>query len=356
MDFDEQRAKRLLHDHGIRIPRGAEASTEEEAAAIATELSGGSVIKPLIAMGGRGKAGLIRFADGPEAAQAEARDLLSKEGIDRLRIEERINVARELYACVVTDRSRRCPTLVFSDEGGVEIESAPASSFVERPVDIRSGITLDTLNAFPEEIHDTFRSLYQCYRAVDAELVEVNPLAIDEAGEPIALDAKLSVDDAALSRHPELDLPRRSGTPLELRAHSYGLYYVELDGEVGVLANGAGLTMATLDAVRFHGGRPANFMEIGGDAYRKGRQALEIVLGNPNVRSLLVNLCGAYARTDVMVEGLLAGWAEIAPGVPVSFSIHGTGQREARQNVRDSLGVEPFDTMDDAIRDAIQHA
>ena len=211
---------------------------------------------------------------------------------------------------------------------------------------------------FPAEVELHVASIQEweiiSYRALDADLLEINPLAVTTAGELIALDAKLAVDDSALARHEELPVTPDDGTALEKKAREAGLYYIELDGDVGVLANGAGLTMATLDAVRFYGGRPANFMEIGGDAYRKAHEALEIVLGNPRVRSLLVNLCGAYARTDVMIEGFLTGWQALAPSVPVVFSIHGTGEARAIELVNETLGLEPFDEMDDAVKEAIR--
>ncbi len=350
MNFDEQTAKELLEARGIRIPRGRVATTAEEAAAIASELGAPVVIKPLLPTGRRGKAGLIRFAEDARVASSEAAELLAH--ADRLRVEERIPIERELYAGIVTDRSAKSPMMLFSPEGGVDVETA--QHVTKRPIDIRRGVSASTLEAFPENVRAVLETLYSAYRALDADLLEINPLAVTTAGELIALDAKLVVDDSALARHAELPLPPADGTALEKKAREAGLYYIELDGDVGVLANGAGLTMATLDAVRFHGGRPANFMEIGGDAYRKAREALEIVLGNPRVRSLLVNLCGAYARTDVMIEGFLTGWQALAPSVPVVFSIHGTGEARAIELVKKTLGLEPFDEMDDAVKEAIR--
>ena len=349
MNFDEQTAKELLEARGIRIPRGRVVTTAEEAAAVASELATPVVIKPLLPTGRRGKAGLIRFAESPRAASAEAAELLAH--AECLRVEERIPVERELYAGIVTDRSTKSPMMLFSPEGGVDVETA--QHVTKRPIDIRRGVSASTLAAFPENVRAVLETLYVVYRTLDADLLEINPLAVTTAGELIALDAKLVVDDSALGRHPELPLPPADGTALEKKAREAGLYYIELDGDVGVLANGAGLTMATLDAVRFHGGRPANFMEIGGDAYRKAREALEIVLGNPRVRSLLVNLCGAYARTDVMIDGFLTGWQALAPSVPVVFSIHGTGEARAIELVKKTLGLEPFDEMDDAVKEAI---
>ena len=196
------------------------------------------------------------------------------------------------------------------------------------------------------------------YAATDAELVEINPLALTAEGALVALDCKLVVDDAAAARQPELTaaaVPERR-TPLEERALAHGLRLIELDGDVGVLANGAGLTMTTMDAVRHYGGRPANFLEIGGEAYRLSRPALEVVLANPRVRSLVVNFCGAFARTEVMTAGIVEAWQALEPAIPVFFSIHGTGEDEAVALVRARLGREPFDLMDDAVRAAVEAA
>jgi succinyl-CoA synthetase beta subunit len=174
----------------------------------------------------------------------------------------------------------------------------------------------------------------------------------------VALDCKLVLDDAAVSRQAEL---AKQGAPeqltdLEQRGRAIGLRFIELDGAVGVLANGAGLTMTTMDAVRHYGGRPANFLEIGGEAYTQATPALELVLSNPRVRSLVVNFCGAFARTDVMAEGVVKAWETLKPKLPVFFSIHGTGEDEAVKLVRERLGFEPFDLMDDAIKAAVEAA
>ncbi len=192
----------------------------------------------------------------------------------------------------------------------------------------------------------------------DAELVEINPLVLTTEGEVVALDCKFVLDDAALPRQPEI---ADRGTPdrltaLEAEAAEAGLKYIELGGSVGVLANGAGLTMTTMDAITHFGGAPANFLEIGGEAYTKSKTALSILLKNPNIRSLLVNFCGAFARTDVMAEGVVTAWKELNPGIPVFFTIHGTGEDEAVDLVRRELGIEPFDLMDDAVRAAVEAA
>jgi succinyl-CoA synthetase beta subunit len=171
----------------------------------------------------------------------------------------------------------------------------------------------------------------------------------------LALDCKFVLDDSSLYRQPEI-APRgapETMTTLEQRGKDLGLKYIELDGSVGVLANGAGLTMTTMDAIAHFGGKPANFLEIGGEAYTKATPALQLVLSNPNVKSLIINFCGAFARTDVMAEGVVHAWLELRPNLPAYFSIHGTNEDEAIRLVRERLGFEPFDRMEDAIRAAV---
>ena len=207
-------------------------------------------------------------------------------------------------------------------------------------------------------VADLLALLYSAYRTHDAELLEVNPLALLSDGSLAALDCKLVLDDSSAKRQPKLAALARPDplSTLEERAGQAGLKFIELEGEVGVLANGAGLTMATMDVIAHHGGRPANFLEIGGEAYTMARPALELVLANERVKSLVVNFCGAFARTDVMTKGVIDAWLDLSPSIPVFFSIRGTGWREAVAMLRERLGIEPRDTMDDAIRAAVEAA
>jgi len=189
-------------------------------------------------------------------------------------------------------------------------------------------------------------------------LLEINPLALLEDGRVVALDCKFALDDSSVYRQPEI---AKAGAPaamtaLEKRGADAGLKLIQLDGNVGVLANGAGLTMTTMDVIRHYGGRPANFLEIGGEAYTKSEIALDLVLSNPGVKSLVINFCGAFARTDVMAEGVVKAWHKLKPKVPVFFSIHGTGEEEAVKLVRGELGIEPYDFMEDAIQAAVKAA
>src|SRR5579875_3121504 len=271
-------------------------------------------------------------------------------------------------------RGRKPPLLLFSSAGGGDIEEVSAESpeKIHRvAVDIRTGLPPGRAEAMltdagiaepaRREVAAVLDRLYGLYRQIDADLVEVNPLAVTTDGRVVALDSKISIDAGAQARQPALreivgDRVAADDTPLERSGRDLGMQFIELDGEVGVLANGAGLTMTTLDAINHYGGRPANFLEIGGDAYTKATPALRLVLANPKVRSLLVNFCGAFARTDVMTEGVVQAWEELKPDVPVFFSIHGTGEEEAIALVRERLGMEPYDLMDDAVRAAVEAA
>ncbi len=372
MFLEEAAAKTLLAEAGVRIPGGARAVTAAEAEAAARTIGRAVVIKAQVPAGRRGKAGGIRFAATPDEARGAAQDLLGSEvsgfRVEAVLVEERVDIARELYAAVVTDAGRRGPVLLFSTEGGVDIEETFATrpdAVVQRPLDIRrpleageaeAALRTAGLGTAAGGVARLLSTLYEVYRSKDADLVEVNPLALERGGGVVALDAKVVIDDAALGRHPELPAPAPAGTDLERRGAAQGLLFVELPGDVGVLANGAGLTMATMDAVAHFGGRPANFLEIGGQNYKRATEALGLVLANPNVKSLLVNLCGAYARTDVIIEGFLAGWEALKPDLPLAFSIHGTGEARATQLVKERLGIEPYDRMDDAVKAAIAAA
>jgi succinyl-CoA synthetase beta subunit len=378
VDFPEHHAKPLLARAGLRVPRGGVAADPGEAADRARELGGAVVAKAQVPAGGRGKAGAVRFADTPEEAEDAAGELLGMTvagfPVTAALVEERIELRRELYAAILNDASTRGPLVLFSTEGGIDIEEVHATSpekVLRKPLDIREPLSeaaaselLEPADLDTEErrsVAAALVTLYAVYREYDAELLEVNPLAIDAAGEAVALDCKLSMDDGARPRHAELveevtrSLPE-TGTELEREARELGLFYIELDGDVGVLANGAGLTMTTMDVISHYGGAPANFLEIGGDAYTKATPALRLALSNPKVRSLVVNFCGAFARTDVMAEGVVNAIEELRPELPISFSIHGTGEEEAIALVRDRLGKEPFDHMDEAVVAAIEAA
>ncbi len=374
MNVPEHIGKELLAEAGFAVPDGGLATVAEEAAAQAERIGGRVAIKAQIAAGKRGKGGGIRFASDGAAAADAAREMIGSTVNDHpvrsLLVERAVPIAREFYAAVMNDPSSGACRLLFSMDGGMEIEDVPAERIAQAVHDIRTPLSLETARALVAGAGDAdlvdglarcFVTLYDLYREYDAELVEINPLALTTAGEIVALDCKLAIDDSSRKRHEELFARvaaalGEQGTELERRARAQGLLYMELDGDVGILANGAGLTMTTMDVVAHYGGRAANFMEIGGDAYTKATPAMEIVLANPRVRSLLINFCGAFAQTDVMARGVADAIATLKPSIPMFFSIHGTGEEAAIDIVRRELGIEPFDSMDDAVRAAIAAA
>jgi len=374
MNFEEHVAKSHVLAHaGIAVPRGVLCLSAKDAAKAAAEI-GPCVVKAQVPTGKRGKAGGIKLANSPAEAEKTTRQILGMRigdyTVERVLVEEQAKIAREFYAAVLHDTDARKPLILFSTEGGMDIEEVAA----EKPqairrllVDIESkpsdadiaGLVkgLD-LGAAQPQITDILGRLYAAYRARDAELLEINPLALLADRRVVALDCKLVLDDAALYRQSELAGHGSPGvmTELERRAAAANLKLIQLDGNVGVLANGAGLTMTTMDVIRHYGGRPANFLEIGGEAYTKSEIALDLVLSNPGVKSLVINFCGAFARTDVMADGVVKAWKKLQPKVPVFFSIHGTGEEEAVKLVRGELGIEPYDFMEDAIQAAVKAA
>jgi succinyl-CoA synthetase beta subunit len=372
MNFEEHSAKPLLSEHGLAVPPSRLARDPAEAEAAARAI-GPCVVKAQVPTGKRGKAGGIRLAATPEEARSHAEAILQLEiaghPVRQVLVEAQVPIARELYAAALNDPASRGPMVLFSTLGGMDVEEAAErdpNAMRRLPVDIREGLTekaaADLASAAGPEaasaVAAALRALYTAYRALDADLLEVNPLVVTEDGRVIALDCKLVVDEGAATRHPGL---LEKGTPdpltdLEARAEAAGLKYIDLGGSVGILANGAGLTMTTMDAVSHLGGEPANFLEVGGEAYTKAQTALEILLDNPDVRSLVVNFCGAFARTDVMADGVVKAWKALEPKIPVFFTIHGTGEDEAVALVRRELGIEPFDRMDDAVSAAVEAA
>lgn len=379
MNLLEHQGKYLLATAGLTVPRGEVVATADDAARVAEELGGRVVCKAQVAAGKRGKAGAVRVVGSAEEARTAAVSILDSEvhgaRVAELLVEDAVDIETELYAAVLDDARSKGPLLLFSTAGGMDIEEVNAATpeRVHRlPLDVREPQPkarirelLDASDLDPAHapvVLDALLGVHRLYLDADANLVEVNPLVVTTSGAVVALDAKVSIDPASTGRREELldaipgGPPPSGGTELERRGAEQGLSYIELDGDVGVLANGAGLTMTTLDAVNHFGGRAANFLEIGGDAYTKATPALELVLSNPRVRSLLVNFCGAFARTDVMTEGVVRAIEELRPDVPISFTIHGTGEAEAIALVRERLGVEPYDLMDDAVRKAIADA
>ena len=373
MNFEEHAAKPLLARHGITVPEGTLAATPDEAAAAAARI-GPVVVKAQVPTGKRGKAGGIRLAATPDEARSHASAILGMDigghRVEKVLIEEQVPIARELYAAVLNDPASKGPLVMFSTEGGMDIEEVVATApgtLRRHAVDIRRGFSPSEaktlikglgLGAAESEVAAALARLYTAYAALDAELLEINPLIVTRDGRVVALDCKFVMDDCALVRHPDI---AGAGTPdklteREARAKGAKLKYIELEGNVGVLANGAGLTMTTMDVVRHHGGRPANFLEIGGESYTQAKPALELLLSDPNIKSLVINFCGAFARTDVMTQGVIEAIEALKPKLPIFFSVHGTGDEEAVKLLKERLNVTPLPTMDDACKAAVKAA
>ncbi len=374
MNFEEHAAKaKVLAPASIAAPRGMLCHSPEEARA-AFDAIGPCVVKAQVPAGERGKAGGIRKADTAAEAAAVAKAILgmSIDGyvVEKVLIEERADIAREFYAAVLTDFAARRPLILFSTEGGMDIEQVAAarpdairrhSLNIDQDFDAAAALAMLSgfaLGGAEAKIAGTLASLYKVYRERDAELIEINPLALLKDSRVVALDCKFTLDDSAIFRQSELAAAgaQENLSALERRGAEAGLKFIELGGNVGVLANGAGLTMTTMDVITHFGGKPVNFLEIGGEAYTKAEAGLSLVLAAANVKSLVINFCGAFARTDVMADGVVKAWEKLNPNIPVFFSIHGTGEEEAVRLVRDRLGIEPYDFMEDAVRAAVEAA
>ena len=367
MNFEEHAGKNLLQAAGISVLKRELVATAAQARAAAEKL-GPVVVKAQVPTGKRGKAGGIKPANTPAEAEQVATAIIGMEiggyTVERVLIEQQADISQEYYAAVLNDSVSKGPLVMFSAAGGMDIEEIAATQpdqLKQSTIDIAQGFGENEAQVFLQEhgeFADVLAKLYQVYRDNDAELVEINPLARLGDGSIVALDCKFVLDDSAIHRRSEL---AEQGTPdkateLEEQAKELGLKYISLDGNIGVLANGAGLTMTTMDVVSHYGGQAANFLEIGGESYTKATPALKLVLDNPKVKALVVNFCGAFARTDVMTEGVINAWQELQSDLPIFFSVHGTGAAEAHQMLKEKLNITPYNTMDEAIQAAIQAA
>jgi succinyl-CoA synthetase beta subunit len=363
MKIHEYQAKQTLARFGVAVPRGDVAYTPEEARDVATRLGGTVVVKGQIHAGGRGKAGGVKLARGPDEAEHWARQMLGKklvtaqtgpEGrvVKRVLVEEGLEAARELYLGLVIDRGRGRPVFMASTEGGMEIEVVAAErpekilkEFIDpalglQPFQARKlafGLALNPAQA--NEAGRFFRDLYQAFVATDASLVEINPFVVTWDGRLLALDAKMNFDDNALARHKEIrelrDLDEED--PLEIKASNQGLTYIRLDGNVGCMVNGAGLAMATMDIIQYAGGRPANFLDVGGGANEEQvRHGFEIIMSDANVRAVLINIFGGIMRCDIVANGVVAAAKSLGIQVPVVVRLEGTNVELGQRILRES--------------------
>ncbi len=367
MKLYEYLAKEEFRKFGIPVPPGRVAASPEDAAAAAREVGRPVAIKSQVLAGGRGKAGGIRFADTPEAAEAEARALLGTElhghAIDRLLVEEKLRIDRELYLGVTVDGAARTPLVITSVRGGVNIEEVPEKELVKRHVDPTWGLQpyacrqvvrrLGLGGPVGRQVADILGRLYQVFRSRDAELAEINPLVVS-GDRVIAADARLNVDDEAAYRHK--DLPRvEEGTELERRVREIGLSYVELDGDIAVMANGAGITMATLDIIQAYGGRPANFLDAGGGAsVEPMAQAVEVLVST-RPKAILINIFGGITRCDDVANALVQVRQRVGIPMPLVVRLVGTNEAQGVEILRRE-GITAYRSMDEAAARVVELA
>ena len=385
MNVHEYQAKSLLREFGVAVPNGRLATTPAEAEEAARALGGKVVVvKAQVHAGGRGKGGGIKLAKSPGEAKQVASEILGMtlrtpqtgpEGkvVHKVYVEEGSAIADELYLAMTLDRAAEKLAIIASTEGGMEIEEVAEASpekIITVHVDPNLGIQDHHvrrvgygLGLTPDQVKqlDPFlRGLYRLFVAKDASLAEINPLVVTEAGDLVALDGKLNFDDNALYRHPDVAalLDPDEEDPRELEAKKIDLAYVGLDGNIGCMVNGAGLAMATLDMIQVCGGTPANFLDAGGGADKeKVKEAFKLILRDPNVKAILVNIFGGIVRCDLIAEGVVAAAAELAVSVPLVVRLQGTNAAEGRAILaRSGLNITPAETLGEAGEKAVAAA
>ena len=383
MKIHEYQAKAILAKYGVPVPRGEVALTPQDAVEIAKRLGGPvAVVKAQIHAGGRGKGGGVKVSKGLEAVETNAKAILGMQlvthqtgpagqRVGRVLVEEGLAIARELYVGMLVDRSTRKIVLMASADGGMDIEEVAAKTperihkalvepgtglqpFQAQQLAFAIGLTGDSV----KKATKLMLSLYQAFLASDASLLEINPLIVTESGDLLALDAKMTIDDNALYRQPDI-MALRDETeedPKELAASKFDLNYIALDGEIGCMVNGAGLAMATMDIIKLYGAEPANFLDVGGGATKeKVTEAFKIITSDPNVKGILVNIFGGIMRCDIIAEGVIAAVKEVGLKVPLVVRLEGTNVEKGKEIIQSSgLNVIAADDLSDAAQKIVK--
>jgi succinyl-CoA synthetase beta subunit len=376
MKIHEYQGKAILKRFGVPVPRGEVAFTPDAALQIAERFGGTVVVKSQIHAGGRGKGGGVKVVRNPGEAFETAKRMIGMQlvthqtgpdgrEVSRVLIEEGLDIARELYLGLVLDRSTRRPVLMASPDGGVEIEKVAEETperifkaFIDpalglQPFQARQlAFKLELRGDLAGKAVKLMTAVYQTFLSSDASLVEINPLIVTGGGDLLALDAKMSFDDNALYRHPDIKELRDLGEeePLEIEASKFSLNYIKLDGSIGCMVNGAGLAMATMDIIKLAGGSPANFLDVGGGANAEQiKNAFRILMADANVRAVLINIFGGILRCDVLAQGVIAAVQDLDVKVPIVVRMEGTNVELGRQMLRDSgLNFTTAESMGDA--------
>jgi succinyl-CoA synthetase beta subunit len=385
MKIHEYQAKKILSDYGISIPAGIACFSVEEAVAAAKKLDGDKwVVKAQIYSGGRGKAGGVKLANSVDEVRQFAEGMLHRslvthqtgpdgQVVHRLYVEQGVKIHKEYYVALVIDRTQQCISLIASEAGGMDIEQVAASTpekIHKISIDPLTGLDAQDAEKIVRQINlpescrlaaiSMLNALYLAFDELDASLLEINPLVVTYENRLLALDAKLNFDDNALFRHPEIAALRDfdEEDPLEVEAARHELSYVPLDGDIGCLVNGAGLAMATMDIIKLYGGNPANFLDVGGGATAtKVTEAFKIMLRNPYIRAILVNIFGGIMRCDVIAEGVVQAAREIKLSVPLIVRLEGTNVELGRKILAESgLTIISASNMADAAKKVVDAA
>jgi succinyl-CoA synthetase beta subunit len=373
--LQEYRSKEILARHGVALLPGETATTPEEARTAAERIGGPVVVKAQVLVGGRGKAGGVKLAASPDEAEQRAREIIGLEikgiTVRTVLVAPAAEIAREFYLGLILDRAARAITVIASAEGGVEIEETartnpeailrlplhPLIGLQEHNIR-RIGVTLGIPAELRKDFASVMRGLYRAFVESDADLAEINPLVVTNDGRLVALDAKIVLDDSALPRHPDLEAMRdlNEEEPAETAARDAGISFIKLDGTIGCMVNGAGLAMTTMDLVKLAGGEPANFLDIGGGAKAdRVAAAFRIILDDPNVRAILINIFGGITRGDEVARGIVEARQSLTREVPMVVRIVGTNADEARPILAEA-NLITADSLDDAAAKAVAAA
>ncbi|HEU4857929.1 MAG TPA: ADP-forming succinate--CoA ligase subunit beta [Rhodanobacteraceae bacterium] len=385
MNFHEYQAKQLFAEFGVAVPPGKVAKTAAEAVEVARALGGEQwMVKAQVHAGGRGKAGGVKFCKSLDEVKAAAAGMLGKTlttyqsggralPVNLVLVTEATDIAKELYLSTLVDRGEKAITFIASARGGVDIEQVAR----ETPDEIQTvtvnfteglqsyqcrelGFSLGLNAKQCNQLAKIMLGLYKLFNAKDLSLVELNPLAIDKAGNLLALDGKVNSDDNAEFRHPELAAMRdvSQEDKAEAAAHAENLNYVTMDGNIGCMVNGAGLAMATMDVIKLSGGNPANFLDVGGGATtERVTSAFKLILSSPKVNCILVNIFGGIVRCDLIAEGIIAAVKQVGLKIPVVVRLEGTNVEQGRELLKNSgLAITPANDLNDAAQKAVAAA
>jgi len=375
VNIHEYQARELFRQAGIPMPDGGVAATAEEAAAIARRLGGTVVVKAQVHTGGRGKAGGVKLAQTPEEAGERAAEILQLTikglPVHQVLVVPAVDIASEAYVGIIIDRESQRPVLMVSPAGGVDIEEVAATTpekIFRLAVDPRYGLLPHQAMGLAFKLYDDIRQvraaaaimgqLFQAFVTNGASLAEINPLVTTPDGEVLALDAKFVLDDNELGRRPDLAALRddSSEAPSEVVARKAGLTFIKLEGNVGCVVNGAGLAMATMDLVKYYGGEPANFLDIGGSSNpEKVVDALRIITEDKNVKAILFNIFGGITRTDDVANGIVAALDQFTVEVPIIIRLTGTNEKQAVE-ILEGVGMVALNDMDEAVQQVVRVA